>query len=93
VDSYYSSPGLNLGQVMCYMWCTKWYWCRFSPSTSVSPANSYFTNSFTFISHSITDLKKTNLLSTVTYLYFYISPLPDIRFIGPVWADHSGRAV
>jgi hypothetical protein len=26
------------------LWWTKWYWGRFSPSTSVSPANPYSTN-------------------------------------------------
>jgi hypothetical protein len=40
-----SSPG----QVMCNLWWTKLHWGRFSPSTSVSPANSHSTDSFTFI--------------------------------------------
>jgi hypothetical protein len=26
------------------LWWTKWHWGRFSPSTSVSPANPHFTN-------------------------------------------------
>jgi hypothetical protein len=35
-----SSPGL----VMWDLWWTKWRWCRFSPNTSVSPANLHSTN-------------------------------------------------
>jgi hypothetical protein len=30
------------------LWWTKWHWCRFSPSTSVSPANSHSTVCSTF---------------------------------------------
>jgi hypothetical protein len=26
------------------LWWTKWHWGRFSPSTSVSPANSHYTD-------------------------------------------------
>jgi hypothetical protein len=29
---------------MWYLWWTKWHWGRFSPSTSVSPANLHSTN-------------------------------------------------
>jgi hypothetical protein len=36
----YSRPGL----VMWELWWTKWRWSRFSPSTSVSPANFNSTN-------------------------------------------------
>jgi hypothetical protein len=32
------------GQVMWDLWWTKWHWGRFSPSTSVSPANFHSTN-------------------------------------------------
>jgi hypothetical protein len=31
-------------QVRWDLWWKKWYWGRFSPSTSVSPANSHSTN-------------------------------------------------
>jgi hypothetical protein len=31
-------------RVMCDLWWTKWRWGRFSPSTSVSPANLHSTN-------------------------------------------------
>jgi hypothetical protein len=37
------------GQVMRYLWWTKWHWGRFSPSTSVSPANSHSIDCSTFI--------------------------------------------
>jgi hypothetical protein len=30
---------LGPSQVMWDLWCTKWHWDRFPPSTSVSPAN------------------------------------------------------
>jgi hypothetical protein len=33
------------------MWWTKWHWGRFSPSTSVSPANSHSTDHFTRINY------------------------------------------
>jgi hypothetical protein len=39
-SNYSASPGL----VMWDLWWTKWRWGRFSPSTSVSPANVYSTN-------------------------------------------------
>jgi hypothetical protein len=35
------------GLVKWDLWWTKWRWGRFSPSTSVSPANLYSTNCFT----------------------------------------------
>jgi hypothetical protein len=31
------------------LWWTKWHWSRFSPSTSVSPANSHSTDCSTLI--------------------------------------------
>jgi hypothetical protein len=31
------------------LWWTKWHWGSFSPSTSVSPANSHSTDCSTFI--------------------------------------------
>jgi hypothetical protein len=34
----------NLGIVVWDLWWTKWLWNRFSPSTSVSPANLHSTN-------------------------------------------------
>jgi hypothetical protein len=37
------------GLVKWDLWWTKWQWGRFSPSTSVSPANSHSTDSSTFI--------------------------------------------
>jgi hypothetical protein len=44
-----SSPGL----VMWNLWWTKWRWGRFSPSTSVSPANLHSTtcSTITLIYH------------------------------------------
>jgi hypothetical protein len=38
-------------QVMQDLWWTKCNWGRFSPSTSVSPSNSHFTDCSTFIYH------------------------------------------
>jgi hypothetical protein len=35
------------------MWWIKWHWCRFSPSTPVSPANSHSTDYSTFINYPI----------------------------------------
>jgi hypothetical protein len=32
------------GQVMWYLWWTKWHWCRLSPSTSFSLVNSHSAN-------------------------------------------------
>jgi hypothetical protein len=43
-----------LGHVIWNLWQTKWHWGRFSPSTSVSPANSHC-NSSIFINISIVD--------------------------------------
>jgi hypothetical protein len=37
-------PGFASGQSMWGLWCTKWHWGRFSPSTSVSLANHHSTN-------------------------------------------------
>jgi hypothetical protein len=42
-------PGSSLGQVMWDLWWTKWHWGRFSPNTSVSPANSHSTDSSTLV--------------------------------------------
>jgi hypothetical protein len=36
-------PGFEPGSGKCDLWWTKWRWGRFSPSTSVSPANLYST--------------------------------------------------
>jgi hypothetical protein len=36
--------GSSLGLVMWDLWWAKWRWGRFSPSTSVSPANFHSTN-------------------------------------------------
>jgi hypothetical protein len=47
--SHRGVPGLRPSQVMWDLWWTKWHWGRFSPSTSVSPANSPSTNSNTLI--------------------------------------------
>jgi hypothetical protein len=44
VPSNSDSPGSNPGLVMWDLWRTKWRWGRFSPSTSVSPANLHSTN-------------------------------------------------
>jgi hypothetical protein len=41
------------GQVLWDLWCKKWHWGRFTPSTSVSRANLHPTNCFTFINHPI----------------------------------------
>jgi hypothetical protein len=37
-------PGFSSGQSMWGVWWTKWHWGRFSPSTSISPANHHSTN-------------------------------------------------
>jgi hypothetical protein len=42
-------PGSSPGQVMWHLWWTNWHWGKFSPSTSVSPANSHATDFSTFI--------------------------------------------
>jgi hypothetical protein len=42
-------PRSSPGQVKWDLLCTQWHWGRFSPSTSVSPANSHFTDCPTFI--------------------------------------------
>jgi hypothetical protein len=42
--SHRGGPGSTPGLVMWDLWWTKWRWGRFSPSTSVSPANLYSTN-------------------------------------------------
>jgi hypothetical protein len=47
--SHLGDPGSSPGQVMWDSWWTKWHWGRFSPSTSVSPANSHSTNCSIFI--------------------------------------------
>jgi hypothetical protein len=39
----------SLDQVMWDLWWTKWHWRRFSPTTSVSPANLHSTNCSTII--------------------------------------------
>jgi hypothetical protein len=39
-----AARGSRPGLVMWDLWWTKWRWCRFSPSTSVSPANLHSTN-------------------------------------------------
>jgi hypothetical protein len=39
------------GQVMWDLWWTKWHWGRFSPGTSVSPANSHSTDYSTIITY------------------------------------------
>jgi hypothetical protein len=38
--SHRGGPGSSPGHVMWDLWWKKWQWDRFSPSTSVSPANS-----------------------------------------------------
>jgi hypothetical protein len=43
-QSHHGSSGLISGQAMWDFWWTKWHWGRFSPSTSVSPANSRSTD-------------------------------------------------
>jgi hypothetical protein len=42
-------PGSSPSQVMCDLWWTKWHWYRFSPTTSVYPANLHSTNCSTII--------------------------------------------
>jgi hypothetical protein len=44
-----ASLGSSPGQFMWDLLCTKWNWSRFSPNTSVSPANSHSTDCSTFI--------------------------------------------
>jgi hypothetical protein len=41
--SHHGNSGLISGQVMWGLWWKKWRWDRFSPSTSVFPANSHST--------------------------------------------------
>jgi hypothetical protein len=43
-ESHRGSLGSIPDQVMWHLWWTKWHWRRFSPSTSISPANSYSTS-------------------------------------------------
>jgi hypothetical protein len=43
VFSEYFGPGSNSRLVKWDLWWTKWCWGRFSPSTSVSPANLHST--------------------------------------------------
>jgi hypothetical protein len=42
--SHRGGPGSRTGLVKWDLWWTKWRWGRFSPSTSVSPANLHSTN-------------------------------------------------
>jgi hypothetical protein len=42
--SHRGGPGSSPGLIMWDLWCTKWRWGRFSPSTSVPPANFHSTN-------------------------------------------------
>jgi hypothetical protein len=42
-------PGSIPGQVMWDLWWKEWHWVRFSPSTSVSPANPHSTDCFIII--------------------------------------------
>jgi hypothetical protein len=44
LDPHGGGPGSNPGLVMWDLCWTKWRWGRFSPSTSVSPANLYSIN-------------------------------------------------
>jgi hypothetical protein len=44
-----TAAALLRSQVRWDLWCTKWHWGRFSPSTSVSPANSHSTDRSTLI--------------------------------------------
>jgi hypothetical protein len=48
-NTHPSIPKRRPGQVMWDLWWTKLNWGRFSPSTSVSPANSHFTDFSTLI--------------------------------------------
>jgi hypothetical protein len=43
-NSHRGGPGSIRGPVMWDLWWTKWHWGRFSPSTSVSTANSHSTD-------------------------------------------------
>jgi hypothetical protein len=45
---YRGGPCSRTGLVKWDLWWTKWRWGRFSPSTSVSPANFHSTNCSTF---------------------------------------------
>jgi hypothetical protein len=49
--SYIGGPGSSPGQVMCGLLLTKWHWGKFSPSTSVSPANSHSIDCSTLTYH------------------------------------------
>jgi hypothetical protein len=48
-------PGSISGQIMWDLWWTNWYGGRFSPSTSVFPANSHSTNCSIFINRPVID--------------------------------------
>jgi hypothetical protein len=47
--SHRGGPCSSPGQVIWDLWRTKWHWGRYSPSTSVSPANSHSTECSTII--------------------------------------------
>jgi hypothetical protein len=47
--SHRGGPGSSPSHIMWDLWLAKWHWGRFSPSISVSPANSHSTNCSTFI--------------------------------------------
>jgi hypothetical protein len=47
--SHLGCPGSSPCHVIWDLWLTKWHWGRFSPNTSVSPANSHSTNCSTLI--------------------------------------------
>jgi hypothetical protein len=54
-DSHSGGSGSIPGQVMWNVWWVKWYWGRFSSSTSVSPTNSHSSNSSIFNNHPLTN--------------------------------------
>jgi hypothetical protein len=51
IENWSSDPGSVPRKVMWDLWWIKWYWGRYSPNTSVSPANSHSTNCSIFIKH------------------------------------------
>jgi hypothetical protein len=70
-----SGPGSIPGLVKWDLWWTKWRWGRFSPSTSVSPANLHSTNCSTV---------------TLTYHLGLVQPVTDAHlFTNCVWFNVS----
>jgi hypothetical protein len=86
-------PGLSCG----ILWWTKWRWGRFSPNTSVSPANFHSTNcSKNHLSSGLSTIdhcgsrckgcKCPPLIHIYIYIYTYIMP-PTELYKGLLWSS------